>query len=98
MRFGALLNLNRDFHSITVDNFGTGNAYIDWNLVQAQKGVWDFSDPGYNIETAHENGLSVMANLIWGKNIADWARQDPDLHTVMVDYITQVMTSLQRRG
>ena len=92
MRFGALLNLNRDFHSITVDNFGTGNAYIDWNLVQAQKGVWDFSDPGYNIETAHENGLSVMANLIWGKNIADWARQDPDLHAVMVDYITQVMT------
>lgn len=92
MKFGALLNLNKDFHSITIDNFATGNAYIDWNLVQAKKGVWDFSDPGYNIETAYSNGISIMANLIWAKNIADWAKQDSDLHAVMVDYITQVMT------
>jgi len=92
MRFGALLNLNRDFRDITLDNFATGNAYIDWNLVQPEKGKWDFSDPGYNIDLAHENGFSIMANLIWGKNIADWARQDADLHAVMLDYITDVMT------
>jgi hypothetical protein len=67
MRFGALLNLNRDFHDITLKNFGTGNAYIDWNLVEPQKGVWDFSDPDYGITTAFENGTPVMANLIWGR-------------------------------
>jgi endo-1,4-beta-xylanase len=92
LRFGALLNLNRDFRSITLDNFGTGNAYIGWSLVQPQKGVWDFSDPGYNIDLAYKNGLSVMANLIWGNNVADWVRQEPDLQAVMRDYITQVMT------
>ena len=58
-----------------------GNPYpcsIDWNLVQAKKGIWDFSDPDYNIETAYSNGMSITANLIWGKNIADWAKKDPD--------------------
>jgi GH35 family endo-1,4-beta-xylanase len=92
-RFGAMLNLNRDFYSITVNNFGTGNEFIEWNLVEAQKGIWDFSDPDYNIDEAHNHGMTIMANLIWGKsnNIANWARQDPDLHAVMVDYITRVM-------
>ena len=92
MQFGAAINLNKDFRSITIDNFETGNAYIDWNLVQAQKGVWDFSDPDYNIETAYSNEISIMANLIWAKNIPDWAKQESDLHAVMIDYITQVMT------
>ena len=90
--FGALLNLDRNFRDITINNFGMGNAYIDWNLVQAKKGVWDFSDPDYNINTADEAGVDVMANLIWGNNIAQWAKDDPDLHAVMIDYITQVMT------
>lgn len=92
MKFGAMLNLNQDFYSITIDNFERGDVFIDWNLVQAKKGVWDFSDPGYNVDTAYSNGMSISANLIWGKNLADWAKQDPDLHAVMVDYITQVMT------
>jgi len=92
MQFGAMLNLNKDFYSITIDNFETGNVYVDWNLVQAKKGVWDFSDPDYNIETAYSNGMYITANLIWAKDIANWAKQDPDLHAVMIDYITQVMT------
>jgi GH35 family endo-1,4-beta-xylanase len=95
MQFGAALNLNKDFYSITIDNFETGNAYIDWNLIQAQKGVWNFSDPDYNITTAHSNGMPIMANLIWARNVPDWAKQDPDLQAVMVDYITQVMTHYQ---
>lgn len=92
LRFGALLNLNRDFRSITIDNFGTGNAYISWELVQPQRGVWDFSDPGYNVDKAYENGFSIMANLIWGNNTAEWVKEAPDLHKVMEEYITEVMT------
>lgn len=92
MEFGALLNFNKDFHQITLDNFKAGNAFITWELVEAKKGAWDFSDPDYSINLAASNGFNVMANLIWGKNIAEWAKQDPDLRKVMVDYITQVMT------
>lgn len=92
MDFGALLNLNRDFRDKTTENFGLGNAYVSWELVQPEKGVWVWDDPGYNVTTAHTAGMDVMANLIWGNNIAEWAKNDPDLHAVMVDYITQVMT------
>jgi endo-1,4-beta-xylanase len=95
--FGAFLNLNEDFRSITIDNFGMGNAFIDWNYVQPQKGEWDFSDPDYNINTASQSGMLILANLIWGNNIAEWAKQDPDLRAVMVDYITQVMTHYKGR-
>jgi endo-1,4-beta-xylanase len=92
LRFSAQLNLNQDFRAITLENFGGGFGYIDWNLVEAEKGNYDFSDPDYNINTAYESGLLVRANLLWGHgNVASWVRLDPVLHDVMIDYLTTVM-------
>jgi GH35 family endo-1,4-beta-xylanase len=91
--FGAMLNLNKDFSKITTDNFGTGYGFVYWDLVQAEKGKWDFSDPDYNIRTAHDQGIDVLSGLIWGKSVPEWVKQLPagDLRAAMVDYIQQVM-------
>jgi GH35 family endo-1,4-beta-xylanase len=93
MEFGAMLNLNKDFHDITINNFGTGYAFDYWDIVQAEKGKWDFSDPDYNIRTAHSQGIDVLSGIIWGKSTPDWVKQlqEEELRAATIDYIQQVM-------
>ncbi len=91
--FGAMLNLNKDFHDITLDNFGTGYAFNYWDIVHAEKSSWDFSDPDYNIRTAHDQGIDVLSGILWGKSVPDWVKQLPEaeLRSEMIEYIQQVM-------
>lgn len=96
--FGALLVFNDNAKQILENNFGAGLVYIDWNYVQPQEGQWDFSDPRYNVDTAFSNGMDIRGNLIWGKgNVASWVRQSPDVHSVMIDYITHVMNQYRNK-
>jgi len=83
----------REFNSVTPER------ELKWNVLQPERGVWDFEPADRIVEFAQENGIAVKGHtLVWAQqsvdSTPDWVEQinDPDeLRAVLEEHITTVM-------